>query len=172
MAWHPFILASNDEALIKGVLAVVVFIIWGISSMAKAMAKTKQNALKKQQQNRVQIPPPVQPRAVPAVPARRPTVAPPAIPVRKAVPLPPLHTLATAARQTRPAVAKPAPPTKAPASPVARAVAPRPTMPSPRKAPAATTTIDTLLRPNTVRAQFILAEVLQPPLALRKRRNF
>jgi hypothetical protein len=29
-----------------------------------------------------------------------------------------------------------------------------------------------LMRPTTVRAQFILAEVLQPPLALRTRRNF
>ena len=173
MAPTHSILASDDETLIKFIGVVVVLIIWGISSLLSAFGKARQKALKNQQQNRASIPPTTQrPPVRPAVSPRRPAALPPLAP-RTAAPLPPLRTLASPPRQVRPAVAKtaprPSPKTLIPAPPQAPAT---PAMRSPSKAPVVSSAVASLLRPKTVRAQFILAEVLQPPLALRTRKNF
>lgn len=162
------ILASDNESLIKVIGAIVVFIIWGISSMASAIGKARQNAAKKQQQNRNAMS--AAPQRVPSKPAIAPraSAAPPPLPSRTASPLPPLRTLASSAAQTRPAAVKTTTRPKAAASP---SVAP-PVKPLAAKPQIVTPVIARLLQPKTVRAQFILVEVLQPPLALRSRRSF
>lgn len=172
MAPIDSILASDNETLIKFVGAIVVLIIWGISSMVSAMGKTRQNALKKQQQNRIAMP--AVPKLIPSrqMTAPRGPVALPPLAARMAAPLPPLRTLASQQRQARPAVAKTAPRPKDSTPRSAPAPASPPMQPSPTKAQVVPAAITNLLRPTTVRAQFILAEVLQPPLALRTRKNF
>lgn len=166
------ILASDDETLIKFVGAILVLIIWGISSLISAMGKSRQKALKQQQQNRIAMtaaPKPTPPRQM--IPPRIPAALPPLAP-RMAAPLPPLATLAAQQRQARPAIAKAATRPKASTPRPAPAPASPPMQPSRVKAQVAPAAITNLLRPKTVRAQFILAEVLQPPLALRTRKSF
>jgi hypothetical protein len=160
----PSILAAEDYAgLIKGVLFVIVLIIWGISAMVSTIKKAQTQA--RQRQGRSPIPPrvPTQLRAAP--PALRPTVAP-----QRPMILPPLPALIRPQPPARPTARRPPPNSAAPARlPATASAAPPKAAPPPSPAPAATTG---LLRPTTVRAQFILAEVLQPPLALRTKRNF
>lgn len=172
MAPIDSILASDNETLIKFVGAVVVLIIWGISSLVSAMGKARQNALKKQQQNRIAMS--AAPKLVPSrqMTAQRGPAALPPLTSRMAAPLPPLRTLASQQRQGRPIVAKTAPRPKASTPRPAPAPAAPPVQPSPTKVLVVPAAITNLLRPTTVRAQFILAEVLQPPLALRTRKNF
>ena len=165
------ILARDDDSMFKLVGAVVVLIVWGISAMVGAARKGQQQALRK----KLAQPAPPQtaaPRAAQSRPLPRPAAKrPPPIPARAAaptaVPLPPLSSLAAPptvqpvakAKSTRAAVTTQAPSRSAVLN------APVPSQVSLSK-------IAALLQPKTVRAQFILAEVLQPPLALRTRHSF
>lgn len=156
----PSILAAEDYAgLIKGVLFVIVLIIWGVSAMVSTIKKAQTQA--RQRQARLPIPPrvPTQLRAAP--PALRPTVAP-----QRPMILPPLPALIRPQPPARPTARRPPPNSAAPARLLATASA------APPKAAPPPAAITGFLRPTTVRAQFILAEVLQPPLALRTKRNF
>jgi hypothetical protein len=167
MTPRPFILASDDyDSMIKLIGGVIVLIIWGIGAMASTIKKAQ--AKSRQKQVRAPFAPPLPAQRPIAGPAR-----PPAIPPRIPMALPPLPTLARAQPPAR-AAARP----KA-AIPVPRSSAPAPppvAVPRPKAVPVspavASSSIAGLLRPTTVRAQFILAEVLQPPLALRSKRNF
>lgn len=165
MASLPSILASDDyDGMIKLIGGVIVLIIWGVGAMASTIKKAQAQA--RQKQARAPFAPPL--------PAQRPIAAParpPAIPPRIPMALPPLSTLVRAQPPAR-AAARP----KA-AAPVQITSAPaRVAVPKPKAAPVspavASSSIAGLLRPTTVRAQFILAEVLQPPLALRTKQNF
>lgn len=169
------ILASSDESgIVKAVLFVIVLIIWGISALVKTI-----NVARNQSARRNVAPPRMPP--VPLQPAR-PVASP--LPPRmgqRPVALPPLPALITAApsRRAAPQRTVAAPQASMPAVPAARPPASqRQTAPAAAppaaatKAPPRVSGFVDLLKPRTVRAQFILAEVLQPPLALRTRRSF
>ncbi|HSU65747.1 MAG TPA: hypothetical protein VLJ39_02645 [Tepidisphaeraceae bacterium] len=136
--WLPM-LASADEGLVKFGFFVLVLIIWGVSSLAKA-AKSKPTA-------------------------PRPRVTQPLVPsTPQPANLPPLPTIAR--QRKRKAVPPPPPPARG-ISVAAAPSTPRASRPAP-----AGPAVARLFEGRTVRAQFILAEVLQPPLALRTKRNF
>jgi hypothetical protein len=167
MSSLPPILASDDyEGMIKLIGFVIVLIIWAVGAMVSTIRKAQAKA--RQKQARAPVAPPLPAQRPIAGPAR-----PPAIPPRIPMALPPLPTLARAQPPAR-AAARPKP-----AVPVQRTSAPAPppvALPRPKAAPVspavASSSIAGLFGPTTVRAQFILAEVLQPPLALRTKRTF
>jgi hypothetical protein len=163
----PSILASSGDAeLVKLVFIAIILIIGAVGSLLKKVTEGQRA------QTRRTAPPPI-PR-----PLARP-IAP--ITALKAQALPPLPILALPARRTpepRPALSRP------PAPPILVVPARQPPIPPPLalmppkpgvapQAPALpVSAIAGMLKPTTVRAQFILAEVLQPPLSLRTRRSF
>jgi hypothetical protein len=146
------ILGDSDDALIKVVVTVFVLIIWGISATVSAAKKARTAA--QQRRARAGVAP-----AYPVTPMR-------------AVALPPLPK-----PSRRPAMRQaPVPPP----IPVSRAL-PTPPPPAPARTPgraslsaasgSAITPISTLMTADTIRSQFILAEIFQPPVALRRRRS-
>ena len=154
------ILASSDDGVFRLIVTVIVLIVWGITAMASTIKKAQAEARKKQARMAVA------PGA--ARPVVRSSPLPPLLPQRSMA-LPPLPTLARKPSKPRAAIAKrvvKAIPLPKPAA-LAKNVSGTPSV----AAPVVQDAIPRLLRPTTVRAQFILAEVLQPPLALRTRRN-
>ena len=169
---HPILASDDYDGMIKLIGGVIVLIVWGVGAMVSTIKKAQAQAQTRQKQARA-------PYAIP-LPAQR-TVAgqarPASLPPPLPMALPPLSTLggaqATRQRAVRqaPPAAKQARAAAPPARPVARIPSPPP-KPAVAPRPATPDTIAGLLRPTTVRAQFILAEVLQPPLALRTKQNF
>jgi hypothetical protein len=165
------ILASDDDT-IKVIGVVVFLIIWGIGAMASAAKKAQEASRRKQMQNRSARPataialPPVQ-RMPAAVRPRQVAINRPA--AKRAAP-PPLPQSTRSAAKPAAFAAAPLPPFD---STVQRTPArPAPIRPRPATARSARTPITGWLNAGTVRSQFILAEILQPPLAFRKKRNF
>jgi len=155
------ILASSDDGIFRLIVTVVVLIVWGITAMASTIKKAQAEARKKQARM------PLAPGAPSTV--MRAAPLPPLVP-QTSMALPPLPTLARKPSKPRAAIAKSVPkaiPLAKPAALVTSAGVTPPVVSS-----VVQDAIPALLRPTTVRAQFILAEVLQPPLALRTRRNF
>jgi hypothetical protein len=153
------ILADGDDGLYKLIGTVVVLIIWGIGAMSSAAKKSREAAQRRQRQA-TPLPPvvaaiprdiaPVRPARLPPLPAlgkkfapqRRVTAAPPPIPTRRVVSVPePVVPVVIAAR--------PMP-----------AIAPKPPV----------VALSVLMNSDTIRSQFILAEVFQAPVALRRKR--
>ena len=129
---------------------VFVAIIWGIGALASAMKKSAQAR------------PPAGPMPPQAQAAPRPAAV-PIPPVRKEKARAPRKAAAPALPAGR--QAKPVPP------PLRRSVSSSVTQPQatkgPAAAPAPTSSFARLLQPDTIRAQYILAEVLGKPLAMK-----
>jgi hypothetical protein len=173
------ILASADGAE-KLIGAVIFILIWIVSAAAQWVKKQKEQ--QSDQQRRAQLRnnmritpsslPPAPPRPFP--PARHMPAARPAPPGRFAAP-PPRAMPSARAKSPLISATRPAPPTVPPAVP-----APQPMTISvgpsaahlkrPAPAAASAASIAHWLAPGTLRQQFILTEVLQPPLALRPER--
>jgi hypothetical protein len=181
-------LARGDDDWMKLVGGVVFFVIWAISAIAQSVGKQKKQAdeARRREQIRRQIEAPQQPPAVPqkrpvriseGLARRFPEVArPPVPPPRKRLrPIPPpvvrdrnvappviappaMMRGAAATEQTERLV------TEAPAG-SGMELLKRPAAPG-AGAPA----IAKWLNPRTLRQQFILTEILQPPLALRDKK--
>ncbi|HEY2588081.1 MAG TPA: hypothetical protein VGI81_20225 [Tepidisphaeraceae bacterium] len=161
----PFILASGDDTeLFKLVGIAIILVIAAIGALVKKVREGQSP------QARRPVPPPLPGRPVPlAARVRAPGPK----------PLPPLPALAQAAKPRpttarRAAVRRQAAPVRqqAGAQP-SRLSTPAPAVPGVRATPSLpASSVANLLNPTTVRAQFILAEVLQPPLSLRARKTF
>ena len=168
--------SSSDHLIARLIFFAFIAIIWVIGWIASVMKKVQQEAKRRQMRAQLSAPP----QAIPA----RPVQLAPGIAMRV-----PLAALAPARgklaiRRVPPAVkttkrgaekkpAAPAPPTRqasAIVNPI-RQAAPVPAAPSPQRKPIVPVTAANLsrwLRPDTLRQQFILTEILQPPLALRE----
>jgi hypothetical protein len=175
------ILGAGDNDYGKIFAGIIFLIIWGISAVVSKVNKQQQEARRRlQEQNPLPTytppPPPRQRRIAEGLAERFPEVMMPPMPQR---PVPqraaqprvaPQRSLAKPKRSTRrqPAVAaRPTPPPlpQQVAAPPPAQVAPPVRRPAPASASAPT--IARWLRPQTLRSQFILTEVLRPPLALR-----
>jgi Sec-independent protein translocase protein TatA len=190
--WH--ILADSEELPVKGLVFVVVLIIWGISALANAAKKTTEQQKERmrkvreaieqsQQAARQQMPqqagrPPVQ--LAPEIQRRIP---PPVVtrpqPQRKPIRRPILATKKRVATNYNALTAKkPAPPPPLPAAKavpevvlVPETAPPPPMLSTSRKSTGVSAAAITMwLTPATLRQQFMLTEIFQPPIALREAR--
>ncbi|HEX3355924.1 MAG TPA: hypothetical protein VHS31_02990 [Tepidisphaeraceae bacterium] len=194
MAGFLHILADGDSDAAKALIFVVALIIWGISSIAKMakkgsaeqkerMRKVREAIEQSQQAARQQIPqqasrPPVQlapeiQRRIPPPVMTRPA------PQRKAARRPATVTQKRLATNYNTLTAKkmPAPPPLPVANQVPEVqLLPETDAPPPAKSPSkksagvSAVTIHRWMTPATLKQQFILTEVFQPPLALREGR--
>jgi outer membrane biosynthesis protein TonB len=182
---QPFsiLAAKNDtDTLMTVVFFLVVAVLWGVGALAKMASKKKEHEHRERvrrelEESRRNAPnydvvvnqPPVNVPLPPSAPPR------PAPVQRQAPPRPPPPV-----PKTRPPKQKK--PKKAPAAPVfaqqpveeqtVQRLAPSGAAPRPAAAASAKVDANQLknwLRPQTLREQFILTEILQPPLALRHR---
>ena len=157
-----------DSVGLKLIPFVIFLIIWGLGSLASVVNKAKEEAKRREAMSRMargQMPPSPQ-RPIAAAAPRR---------VASMAPLPPLSHIArpAAAPARRAAQVRPAPQPQ-PMAPAVHKPAPaaRPE-PPPARPPATASTRATApairrwLNPATLRSQYILTEVLQPPLGLR-----
>ena len=191
---HPFpsILADSEDIPVKLIIFLIALVWWGISALAKtikggsaaqkerlrqvreAIERSQQTARQQGQQYAPAKRPPVQ--LAPAV-ARR--VPPPVRPKQRRAPArvpvptgkrPATNYNAMAQATTRPAQAPP----PLPAPPQAQTkFAPESPPPAPvsthrRSVTVGAVAINKWLKPTTLRQQFILTELFQPPLALRE----
>lgn len=152
----PILARTRDDEIMKIIFGVGAVIVWGIFQAIAAIAKKAEDAKRRQKYGRLPedvatrtpsfpVPPPVptQKRGKQPKPKRRATPAPP-VTVRQPAAVPPTAPAYAAVAQTAPARAKPAS-TAAPANRVGRL----------------------LRQPASLRAAFILNEVLSQPIALR-----
>lgn len=176
--------AKEDDALMKVVFFAAVALIWGIGALVKMASKKKdqehrERVRRELEESRKNAPdynvvvnqPPVK---VPTPPQRQSAPA----PVYRAPPAPPRKPPPVPQQQRQPKQKKQK---KAPKPPivVAQQVEEATTQrvfaaQSPVRSKQATANVDAdqlrnWLRPQTLREQFILTEILQPPLALRRR---
>jgi hypothetical protein len=174
MASVVHILAAHDNSLGKLWIFGIILIIWAIqaiANVAKSKSKAQQQAKPRpsMQAARKFAPPPLPPEFQ----ARAKILAAAGQGAVKRAPnpaaaqsLPPLYSLAAKKIQAKPTpqpVARPfAAPATAPPRPATRQ-APDPDASAPRS------TIARLIDRRKIRSQFVLAEALQPPLALRTR---
>lgn len=150
-----FFLARGDDDAIKIVIGVVVAIVWGIISLVSAINKKAQEQRRRQQYNQLPSQYPTQPDLVFAPPA------PPPIPRQKGKRR---KQRATAHEVPQEELVEVAPiANSAIESPTARAKAAQ------DAAPDASRVARLLKRPDTLRAAFILNEVLSPPVSMRDR---
>ena len=187
MNHFPHILADDTDSIVKALIFVVAIIFWGISSLVKMVKKgseqqkeklrqvreaiERSQALARQQVGQQPQRPPVQ--LAPEI-ARR--VPPPAKPIPRRAPqnrpATNYNAMAKPQPQRRSAPPPPLPPVKMvpPTAELAELI------PELDEAPHAVTrkasTVDSVairrwLKPATLRQQFILTELFQPPLALR-----
>jgi len=161
MTHFPFILADDDN-IGKIVGFVIIAVIWGIGALSSVLKKATKTATRPTAYRPV-VGPPIAPKAQAIQPARR--AAP--VPQRKATPVRRPSPVPAAAVQQRPQ-----------AAPVARRQPPA--APSPIMAPvvvrhvvgtANSAAIRRWLQPDSLRKQFILTELLQPPIGLRAPRD-
>ena len=199
MAQAPFILADTAENLGAIIFMIVVFVLWGFGALASAMNRQKkrqaEEARRREMFERMQREARARdlaamarqrPPAAPPLPPRPPMLptAPP-LPIQTVPPqAPPLPTLPPRqqrrTKRTRPVPSwqEPLPPqtevhtASIPASPDraegTAQQAPRSKQPTPAARAAA---VSKWLTADTIRSQFILTEILQPPLALREPRD-
>ena len=160
MPHPPFILADSSPIVFVGIVLALIF--WGISSMASAMGKAKEEARRRSLRTKSGRPamalPPVarsigQVRPIPTLSRPAPRASAPPIP------LPP-------GPRPMPPVSAPAPVVRQPARQATSAAPDNKIMRSSTRVPSAPV-LDGLFRPKSIRAQFILAEVFKPPVSLR-----
>ena len=190
MTFPPTILATDtDHAITKLIPFVIILIFWGMSAVASAVKKVQEE--NKRRQARAQLMsrsevPPLPPSVRPMRPAPKPARR-----MAAKVPLSKLAPPRRAALQKLPAFPVPvAPPIRpaqrkkstsargslspmgsdAPVTTVLGNLTPAAASPTQRQAaPAANAaSLARWLRPTTMRQQFILTEIFQPPLALRE----
>jgi hypothetical protein len=181
----PFILALDEESIGKIIFAVIAGVIWAVGSLVSWANKRQQEAKRRAQQQMMSRPPSSQPsprarqRIAEGMAVRHPEVL-----------LPPAHQRQRV-RQGPPPVPPMRPPTKVPQPPKparkskASRLPPAPPLPpvprqpqqvpsivaAPTTAVAATPNIMGALGAGSLRKQFIIMEILQPPLALREERS-
>jgi hypothetical protein len=153
------ILASGDDAIAKILIGVIVFIFWGISSIASALKKNAEQNQRRRVAN--ELPIELTPRmevgaARPAQRGPRMVAAPVAQPPPRRVAAPPL---APPISPPMPATARAAAPRKRPGGSVSPAT-PGAVSPAAQLAQS--------LRPESLRARWLLTEILAKPLALRE----
>lgn len=181
MTAASFILADSNGFKLIGF--VLLLIIWGIGSLVSAANKAKEQAKRRQMLLRTQGQmPPSPPRPPVQAPQRRVASAaaqmrvapgaalPPLAHIARPVPTPakhPVHARPAAVRPPQPA--PPAARIAAPLQPEPASVRPSAAAPSPSRATAPA--IARWLKPQTLRSQYILTEILQPPLGLRPRQE-
>jgi hypothetical protein len=172
----PFILASDEDGLVKIAIFVVMAIVWGIAGLANAAKKASEQA-KRRAAQRGQSPQPVSQVVRPPATAKRLPTPQQRMPASRPVPggfAPSIVQRAGAlAQMVAPAARKPS---SAPAAPVARpgagslAPAKIAVAASVKLVPhgASPVAIRRWLRPDSLQKLFILTELLQPPKALRQ----
>jgi hypothetical protein len=162
--------ASDDSELTKVIIGAVFFLFWVLSSIASAISKKNEEAKRKRARDAIaagtSLPPPLPGARQQAVRRK----------VQQRVPAVRQPPPAQRSPQQRRIVAKsprPAPqPVAAPVVPVppVKPAEPIPPLTVARKIvrPTTATALRNWLQPATLRHQFILTEILQPPLALRE----
>lgn len=158
-------LAASDDSLPKGVFIAIFVIIWLFSSIASSVKKSSSKRKIEQEQaqlravrQNIQRPAVTQarPRAV-----KRGRVAPPSARQQPARRPPPIPT-----RAAQPVLARPDEPVTMPRADSSQGLARAVQRPVARTATAAA--LNRWLNPTTLRQQFMLTEVFQPPVALRE----
>jgi len=168
--WSSILAAPSDEGeLTKVIVGAVFVLIWVLSGLASAISKGKEEAKRRRAREMIAAgiatPPPLPANARVQTRQQRPTAR-----------------IATPARQPRrqaPKTARIVQRQQPPTAPFAQApvVAPTEVPRQPQQPPVVVrrpttsvtaTALNAWLRPATLRQQFILTEVLQPPLALRE----
>ena len=192
------ILADASDPVWKVGAGIVVFILWGIAAMASAVRKQKQQERLRQQQLWAEVqretgglreatPPfavqiPVPPPPPPPLAARVPPewmmpqgviVQPPPVPVPVPQRAQRRGKQSKRNRQVGPVAAAPAQVVQATLEAIqaSRSPAPAPSINQPAPPPANAAALHRWLSARTLRSQFILTEILQPPLALREPRQ-
>jgi len=181
------ILASHEAELFKVVVVLFFLILWGIKAVVDLAIGTKKKPTMQAPpplppvRRQVPLVPPMVPRNAPRVNAPRPIATIPtnaaqapavnqALSARPA-PLPPISSLAKAPPKRKSKTAKPAlpPQNAAQLSAIVGAVAssPRPAVAPP---PITRSAVASWINVRTLRSQFLLAEALRPPVALREPR--
>lgn len=172
--------ASGDTDFTKVIFGVVFFLIWAVSQVISIIAKKTEEAKRKRMREQealgrppvMQAPPmpqrtqtaprPQHPSSTP-IPQRAPaqvrTPAPAKAPKRFPVKLPP----PIPARRSQSVPAQPDQAVRTAAAPIASPIA----QPMKRISSATAASVNAWMRPATLRQQFILTEIFQPPLALR-----
>ncbi len=161
MTFPTPILADNEVIPIKLIFGVFMFILWGIGKLSMALKSRQQSA--QTTLSREVLPLNIVPRieVIPASP--RPVMLPrPPRLITMPPPLPPAPVL----KKPKPVPAVPFVPTSVTAVP-AREVSPK----SPNASPSPAAQLAKLLRPQSLRTQWLLTEVLAKPLALREDRS-
>jgi hypothetical protein len=190
------ILAAGDDGVGKVLFGLIFLVLWGVSAIMTQVSKQKEKQrrdrlrmeLERQASAPPILPPLPAPRRqspiiVPPIPAPRPgspTLRQPKVPHAVTAQRP--QPQASPKRKIFPKLKIPRRPPPQPAQParrmpveplrpstiVAAPVAVSALTPSPRPTSATASTLRAWLRPNTLRQQFILTEVLQPPVGLRE----
>jgi hypothetical protein len=161
MALHsPFILADSSPIVFVGIVLALIF--WGISSMASAMGKAKEEARRRSLRAKagrpaMAVPPAGRPmglvRPIPTLSRPAPRASAPPIPLPpRPQPMPPSSARAPVASQAARQATSAAPDNKIIRGSTRVTSAP---------------VLDGLFQPKSIRAQFILAEVFKPPVGLR-----
>jgi hypothetical protein len=185
------ILADSEDSTVKWIFGLVFLVIWAVSALMSMLAKKKEQERRERVRREIELgrsmppspvqqapmqqsprpirPPTQQPRPPMQQPRPRPQPAPPrpaqARPAPQKQPKKRFPVKTPAARPSAPARVLQAEPAEAvilDASPFAptTTAAKRPNAPS-------AAALHTWLKPATLRQQFILTEVLQPPVAMR-----
>src|SRR5579884_3023190 len=166
--------ASDDHVITKLIPFIFIMVIWGISAVASAVKKAQEESRRRQMRAKltsVQRPVPVRPVAV--IPAPRTTARAKVVSRLSARPkaAPKRLPAARSVAAVRPPVQSPAAPPAPPAKPARPATTLRESSAQPaaqRKVAAVSAAgLSRWLRPATLRQQFILTEILQPPLSIR-----
>ena len=178
-----YVMAASDSDPVKVIFGIIVFVIWALSSLAsnankKAEEEKRRRFRETMERDQSPLPP------FPVAPAAERTSSAPQPPVmmrRLDLPVPqrPLPKAKVPQRliKSRKKVAGPPPlrtpiplpATPAPApSPTPTDVIQSPTVAAAQASAATAASLRAWLRPATMRQQFMLTEVLQPPLALRE----
>ncbi len=176
-ALHGILAESDESNLPKVIFGVIFFAIWAISAIASAIAKKKEQERRRQVRESIErgpapppLPEPTPQRRVPRQPPPRPApatrapVQPKRFPVKSPRPV---------ARRAAPSLASSSTsevePSSAARAPVAATeISAQPVAPSRRSTGVTAGALHLWLKPSTLRQQFILTEVFQPPLALRE----
>ena len=182
-----FLAAADDDNIGKFVFPIIFVLIWIISAIMSAVNKGKERQRRRQMEIEQQLggmPPPVQrppplpdailrqlpnPMPMPVPPPQQQRRQPPQSQQTRRTPLPspplvvkkPQKKKKSAARPPQ-VFSEPTPPSRVVAPPI-EAVKPA----TARPAAATAVSIKQWMTPNTLRQQFILTEILQPPKALR-----
>ena len=196
--WIPSVLAADDEDVGKLIFGAIAALIWGISALVSWANKKQQEAKRRAQEDMMRRaasrPPPV-PQQQPMSPAaarqriaegiaarypdvllppaqhparQRPRPVPPPVPQMRPIPQPPKPK-----RRAKP-VKAPTPPPVPQARPqevLESAVLIDEVPLSRRETHQRTSALAQMLTPRSLRNQFVLLEILQPPLALRDDRH-